>query len=134
MEDCLFCKIVSGKVPCFKIYEDELTLAFLDISPSRVGHTLVVPKQHVRNLLTADADIMAAVMATTQKVSNHYTSSCGFGGVHLGVNNEPCAGQVVMHWHVHIVPYTKAKQKVHNSKTILSAKELEPICERLKMY
>ena len=103
---CIFCKIVNCEIPSNKIYEDDLTLAFLDITNDFVGHTLVIPKQHYANILDCPNDLLAAVLNTVKKVCNHYTDNCGFDGVNVLSNNGQCAGQSVFHLHFHIIPQT----------------------------
>lgn len=104
MENCIFCKIINKEIPCYKIYEDENTLAFLDISKDAYGHTLVIPKTHSRNILDAKEEDMLAVIKTVQKVSNHYINFCGFDGVNILNNNEESADQSIFHLHIHIIP------------------------------
>ena len=104
MKDCLFCKIINGEIPSYKIYEDEFTFAFLDIADDFVGHTLVLPKKHCENLLDADSQTINAVFNAVQKISNHYVKNCGYDGVNVFNNNNECSGQSIMHFHVHIVP------------------------------
>ena len=81
MDDCIFCKIIKGEIPSFKIYEEEYTYAFLDIAKDVDGHTLVIPKKHVRNMLECDSETMTHVMESVQKISAHYINDCGYGGV-----------------------------------------------------
>lgn len=101
---CIFCEIIKGNIPTNKIYEDEKTLVFLDISCDHYGHTLVVPKKHVTNILDCDEETLTSVIKTVKKVSEHYVNDCGFDGVNvLNANNE-CAGQSVFHLHFHIMP------------------------------
>ena len=107
MKDCLFCKIVDGTAPCYKIYEDKDTLAFLDISGDVYGHTLVVPKGHCTNILDAEPKTLQAVMLTAQKIAKHFVQNCGVDGVNIVVNNNPAAEQKIMHLHVHILPRVK---------------------------
>tara|TARA_Y100000310_G_scaffold138289_2_gene137260 strand:- start:57557 stop:57958 length:402 start_codon:yes stop_codon:yes gene_type:complete len=105
MEDCIFCKIVKGEVPCKKIYEDEETLAFLDISPVAKGHTLVVPKKHVVTLVDIDEETLKKVIVVVKKLTiaaNKYSE-----GVTVGQNNNRASGQVVDHVHFHIIPRTE---------------------------
>lgn len=104
MNDCIFCKIVKGECPCYKIYEDDKVLAFLDIACDAVGHTLVVPKRHCTNVLDCDADSLAAVIAAVQKISRHYVEDCGFDGVNLFNASGSAAEQSVFHLHFHIIP------------------------------
>ena len=104
MNDCLFCKIIKGDIPSFKIYEDEYTYAFLDISKDVDGHTLVVSKKHVKNILDADEETLSHVMSTVKKISNHYIDKCGYSGVNILNNNNESAEQSIMHLHFHIIP------------------------------
>ena len=105
--ECLFCKIIKGEIPSYKIYEDEFTFAFLDIAKDFEGHTLVIPKKHVDNILDADIETLKHVMNTVQKISNHYIQNCGYEGVNLLNNNNEAAEQSVMHLHIHIIPRRK---------------------------
>ncbi len=103
MSDCIFCKIVAGTIPSTTVYEDEHTLAFLDINPSALGHTLVIPKQHVENVFDAPADVLAPVYATAQKIARALQQT-KVAGVNLISNNGAVAGQIVFHAHIHIIP------------------------------
>lgn len=102
--NCIFCKIIKGEIPCYKIYEDEYTLAFLDIAKDVDGHTLVVPKKHVSNILDADTETINHVMKTVKLISNHYVEKCGFSGVNVLNNNGKSAEQAINHLHFHIIP------------------------------
>lgn len=102
--DCVFCKIINGEIPCYKIYEDEFTLAFLDISGDVDGHTLVISKNHVTNVLDCDSATWLHVANTVQKVSQHFVRDCGFSGVNILNANDKSAGQSVFHLHVHVFP------------------------------
>jgi len=102
--DCIFCKIIKGDIPCYKIYEDEHTLAFLDIAKDVDGHTLVIPKKHITNILDSDAETLNHVMNTVKLISNHYVDNCGFSGVNILINNGSSAEQAVPHLHMHIIP------------------------------
>lgn len=102
--NCLFCKIIGGEIPAEKIYEDEQTLAFLDITPVNKGHTLVVPKKHSRNLFDADDGTLASLLPAAKKIAHALQKSIGAEGVNIHINNEPSAGQVIFHTHIHIIP------------------------------
>ena len=105
--NCIFCKIIAGTIPCFKLYEDTKTLAFLDINPANPGHALVVPKTHAQNLYSsADADL-AAVMASTRRVASAIEAVVKPYGLNLLQANGPGAAQSVFHLHVHIIPRMK---------------------------
>ena len=104
MSDCIFCKIISGEIPAQRVYENEKSLAFLDIRPVNPGHTLVAPKKHFENLLDAPPDVLVAMMDATQKVAKAILLATGDESFNLGVNNGAVAGQVVFHLHLHIMP------------------------------
>jgi histidine triad (HIT) family protein len=104
MQDCIFCKIVSGEIPSDNIYEDDQVVAFLDIRPVSRGHALVVPKKHSADLLEADDEVLAASMARVKKIARAITKAIGAAGFNLHVNTGSAAGQVVFHLHFHIIP------------------------------
>ena len=104
MCDCIFCKIANGQAPCYKIYEDEFTMAFLDISKDCDGHTLVIPKQHCENIFDCGEELLGKVMATVKKVAEHYRANCGYGGVNILNANDKSAQQSVFHLHFHVLP------------------------------
>ena len=103
MDECIFCKIVRGDIPCFKVYEDDDVLAFLDISQTTLGHTLVISKQHFPSLLYVPKDILSKVMGAAQRIAQAQVSSLGAKGVNLINNTNSVAGQTVMHFHVHVI-------------------------------
>ncbi len=133
MKDCIFCKIINGDVPSAKIFEDEHTLAFLDISKEGYGHTLVVPKVHAKNVLDIDEQNLCRVINTVKLVSNHYVFNCGFSGVNIMNASGEDAQQSVMHLHFHIVP-RKEGDKMNTWPHIDKVEDsLTDICEKLKI-
>lgn len=104
MENCIFCSIIQGDIPSSKVYEDEQVLAFLDISQTTKGHTLVIPKQHVRNLLEMTAKTASHLFARIPKIARAIQSATGATAMNIINNNEALAGQTVFHAHVHLVP------------------------------
>ncbi|MFQ8325558.1 HIT family protein [Streptococcus pyogenes] len=104
MENCIFCSIIQGDIPSSKVYEDEQVLAFLDISQTTKGHTLVIPKQHVRNLLEMTAETASHLFARIPKIARAIQSATGATAMNIINNNEALAGQTVFHAHVHLVP------------------------------
>ena len=102
--DCVFCAIAAGEIPCFKVYEDELVLAYLDINPFSEGHTLVIPKAHTTGLLDTPEETLAALLARVKKVAAHLKTALCCDGFHILQNNGAAAGQTVGHIHFHIVP------------------------------
>jgi histidine triad (HIT) family protein len=102
--ECIFCQIVAKKIPCFKIYEDERSLAFADINPLSDGHILVIPKNHAVNLMEITPGDLAAVHQASQKVAHAMTKSLKPAGITVLQLNGAGANQVVMHYHVHLIP------------------------------
>jgi histidine triad (HIT) family protein len=100
----IFAKILRGELPCYKVYEDDKVLAFLDIMPRSPGHTLVLPKSAVRNILDVGADDLAHVVATTQRVAKAAMKAFSADGITIQQFNEGAGGQVVFHLHVHVIP------------------------------
>lgn len=103
-DDCIFCKIVAGELPATKIYEDDATLAFMDIAPWTRGHALVIPKAHSNDLgEIAEADL-AAVAVTSQRIAERQKERLGAEGVNLLNCYGAAAWQTVFHTHVHVIP------------------------------
>ena len=103
MKDCLFCKIVKGEVPSYKIYEDDNVYAFLDIANDVYGHTLVISKKHYNNVIDCPARSLGKVIASAKKVGDHFIS-LGYSGYNIINNSGTSAEQSVMHLHFHILP------------------------------
>ena len=104
MNDCLFCKIIAGQIPSTKVYEDEHTYAFLDINPTNIGHTLVVPKEHFENIFDISDEALTHVTRTVKKLSGPIQKAVGADAINIISNNGRAAGQIIFHSHTHIVP------------------------------
>lgn len=104
MSDCIFCKIIAGEIPGYKIYEDEDILAFLDITPVNPGHTLVIPKKHFENFLDLPVEEAQRLVALIKKIAPAVLAGVGASGFNLTLNSGPVSGQLVGHVHWHIVP------------------------------
>ncbi|MBP2623520.1 HIT family protein [Streptococcus oricebi] len=104
MTDCIFCKIVDGEIPAAKVYEDQNLLAFLDISQVTPGHTLLIPKKHVRNVLEMDAVSASQLFEAVPDLARKIMKATGALGMNIINNNEEVAGQTVFHAHVHLAP------------------------------
>jgi histidine triad (HIT) family protein len=102
--DNIFAKILRNEIPAIKVYEDEKTLAFMDVMPQSPGHTLVICKAPAENLFDLDMSAGSAVLATTQKIALAVKNALQADGIMLNQFNGPAAGQTVMHFHMHIVP------------------------------
>lgn len=100
----IFARLLRGEIPSHRVYEDEYTVAIMDVMPQGVGHTLVLPKAPSRNLLDADPQTLGALFSTVQKVANAVKKAFDADGVVVSQFNETAAGQTVFHLHVHILP------------------------------
>lgn len=100
----IFAKILKGDIPSVKLYEDEDTLAFMDVMPQAPGHLLVIPKQGSRNLLDADPAVLVKLMPVVQKLASAAKEAFEADGVFVAQFNEPAAGQTVFHLHFHVIP------------------------------
>lgn len=105
-DECLFCKMVAGKIPVTKIYEDDVVLAFLDIGPISDGHTLVIPKQHCEKMDACPAELLGQVSSRLGKIAGAVAAAMGCDGYNVLCNNGRAAGQLIGHLHFHIVPRT----------------------------
>ena len=101
---CIFCKIVSGEIPSYKVYEDEDMLAFLDINPVTKGHTVVIPKKHYDDILDCDLDVYQKMMVNIKKLAKIIMERTNAKGINIITNCKEAAGQEVKHFHVHIIP------------------------------
>lgn len=102
--DCLFCKIVAGDIPCYKIWENDHFLAFLDIKPINLGHTLIVPKNHADDLFDLSAENLTGLGGAVQTVAQMVKTGTEADGINIGMNNGPAAGQLIFHAHLHVIP------------------------------
>src|SRR5471032_1811291 len=100
----IFAKILRGEIPCVKVYENDKTLAFMDVMPQSPGHTLIVPKEAAENILDLSAEGLAAMMATSQKIAKAVKKGLAPDGIVLTQFNGAAAGQTVFHVHFHIIP------------------------------
>ncbi|WP_031484462.1 HIT family protein [Maridesulfovibrio frigidus] len=103
-KDCIFCKIVAGEIPCFKIYETENVLSFLDIGPVNKGHALIIPKSHYENIWDMPADLGKDIITAAQLAGDAIVKATGADGMNLLMNNNSAAGQLVFHAHFHLIP------------------------------
>lgn len=124
MNDCVFCKIIEGETPSHKVYEDENTIAFLDVNPTSKGHTLVVPKKHVETI--DEASDMSYMWDSLVKVSNAVKDAFDPEGLNISQNNGEAAGQEVMHMHFHITPrYTGDEiEVIYNREELENGEEI----------
>jgi histidine triad (HIT) family protein len=106
MSNCVFCKIISGEFSSYKVYEDDFTIAFMDIAKDVDYHILVIPKKHITNILDCDEETLCLMMNTVKKISNYLVNECGFTGVNILNASGISAGQSVQHFHIHLIART----------------------------
>lgn len=114
MENCIFCKIINKEIPGKVVYEDDICLAFLDLSQATYGHTLVIPKKHYDNILTVNDETLAHLFKIVKKLSKQIMEKLGADGLNVLTNTNEVAGQTVHHFHIHILPrYNKNELKIN---------------------
>jgi len=102
--DCLFCKIIAGEIPCFNLFENDETLAFMDINPANEGHALVIPKEHSRDVHAVSGAAITATVTTAKKIAAAIDKTLNPDGLNLLQCNGPAAAQSVFHFHMHVLP------------------------------
>jgi histidine triad (HIT) family protein len=112
MADCIFCKIVRGDIPCFKILEDDRVLSFADVNPINAGHTLIVPKRHAENIWESDGEDLAAIHQASLKIARAMKTSLDPDGIAFLQLNGKAVNQVVMHYHLHLIPRKSSDPKL----------------------
>jgi len=132
MENCIFCKIINKEIPSSIVYEDENVIAFLDISQSTKGHTLVLPKKHYENLLTIDDEELKNIVTIAKRIAASMVDSLGAKGFNLVNNCHEVAGQSVMHFHLHIIPRYEHDEYVIAPKNAGKQYDLKQIQEQIK--
>ena len=121
MEDCIFCKIINGDIPCTKVYEDKKILAFADINPISSGHTLIIPKNHAENIWEISTDDLSAIHLASIKVAKAMKAALNSTGIAFLQLNGRAVNQLVMHYHLHLVP-----RKDEDPKLTITDWELKP--------
>lgn len=111
MTDCIFCKIISGAAPSWKVYENDKVVAFLDINPISSYHTLVVPKIHCTNIFEAKESELKAVITAVKIIAEKYKNVLGINDLQILNNNGKYGQQEVFHMHFHIIPRSKGDNK-----------------------
>lgn len=133
MSDCIFCKIVKGELPSHKVYEDDDVLAFLDINPVNPGHTLIIPKEHHKDLLNTPTELASKLIQAVQKIAPAILKEVESDAFNLGVNCGVGAGQIVFHTHLHIMPrFENDGHRLWVGKK-MEQSELSEIAEKIKI-
>jgi len=131
MENCIFCKIIKGESPCYKIYENEKVIVFLDINPWTRGHCLAVPKKHFQDIFDVDEETLKALILVVKKISSLAKEKLGALGVNIIQNNGKIAGQIVPHIHFQIIPRYENDGLEMSYTSNYKGDDLEEVAKRL---
>jgi histidine triad (HIT) family protein len=136
-ETCIFCKIIRGEIPSYSVYEDDNILAFLDINPSTLSHTLIIPKAHVGQLEDLSPEDACVLFRTLPLLVDGIQSTVGAPSSTIGVNNGPESGQEVPHIHIHVIPRSRGDrggiiQSIVNFGRHTDTDELRVIAEKIR--
>ncbi len=107
MENCIFCKLANGEIPTNTVYEDENYRVIMDANPANIGHSLVLPKKHGKDIFELDSETVAGAHALAKKVAEAAKKALDADGINILQNNGESAGQTVMHFHIHVIPRFK---------------------------
>ena len=129
--NCLFCKIIAKEIPAEVVYEDGTVIAILDITPVNPGHVLVLPKKHVRNIFDIEPEDWKEVMERVRLLSPAVREASAAEGINIHVNNEPAAGQIIFHSHVHIIPRYEGDGREHWHGKQATSEELRVMREKI---
>lgn len=129
---CIFCKIANGEIPSSCIYEDDLCMAFLDLAQVTKGHTLIIPKKHVENLLSCEEDLAAHMMKVACKLAKHLQMKLQAEGMNLLSNANEVAGQSVLHFHLHLIPRYSENDAIEIKFNQSEPQDLAALCALLK--
>lgn len=128
----IFAKILRGEIPCVKVFEDDKTLAFMDVMPEAQGHVLVIPKEAAQDALDLSTDGMTAMMATVQRVARAVDKALKPDGIQLRQFNRAPAGQTVFHVHFHVLPCWEGIALAPHGKVMVQPATLEPIAAKIR--
>lgn len=130
--DCIFCKIIEGTIPSYKIYEDDNLVSFMDINPFEKGHVLVVPKHHAATIGELPEEVLVQLAKAVQKIAVRLKERLGCSGLNVLQNNGASAGQTVPHVHVHLIPRYEGKPLRFQSGEYGSDEEMKTFYEKLR--
>ncbi|MCG2718728.1 MAG: HIT family protein [Nanoarchaeota archaeon] len=133
VKDCIFCKIISGKTPCWKVYEDSLVIAFFDVNPAAEGHILVVPKKHFQDIFDIEEEYIKRIASVCKKLSIALRKAFGVKDINLIHGSGKNAQQDVFHFHMHIWPREAGdKIKLHYKPKLSIRKDFDKILKKIK--
>ena len=128
----VFAKILRGEIPSIQVYEDEKTLAFMDVMPQADGHTLVIPREEAEDIFALSTEGAVALLATTRKVAKAVKKGIGAPGIMIAQLNGTAAGQSVFHVHFHIIPRSAGADFRLHAREMEAPEKLRAIAEKIK--
>jgi len=134
-ENCIFCKIVKGEIPCYKIFENENILAYLDIFPVNSGHTLIIPKEHCENIFDIDEETLQEITLKSKEIGINLKEKLGVENINVLQSNGKTAGQEIFHYHMHIIPRyenDKMELRFNTSPEMIAPEKANEILNKLK--
>ena len=131
-DNCIFCKIARGEIPSIKVYEDEHTFAFMDISPATRGHTLVIHKDHHADLFSIDTQALTEVTLSSQRIAQAIMQALKPDGMRIAQFNGEAAGQTVFHYHVHLRPAYQGQRDRSHGDRAGDQQQLEQLAEQIR--
>jgi len=126
--DCIFCRIVGGELPSYRVYEDEEVLSILDIRPVNRGHALVIPKEHFQDVHDLPDHLLGKIAIAAKRVAAAQERALGPAGISVAQNNGAAAGQVIFHYHMHVIP----KDSSFHERSDPTQEELAAMAELLR--
>ncbi len=133
MDQCIFCKIAAGEIPSSTVYEDEYFKAILDLSPATKGHTIIIPKKHMKDAAELEGEYAKRILPVAAKIGMAMKKGLGCTGFNLVQNNGESAGQTVMHYHMHVIPrYDGGEKIVTWPQTESTADERDETARKIK--
>ena len=136
-QECIFCKIANNELPSYKVYEDEFVLAFLDINPTTLGHTLIIPKKHYENIFEIEDNVLKKIAEVSKIIANNMRKNLeDVKGVNIFQSNGLVAEQVIMHYHMHVIPRRETDSfKINNCLKNLQIEDnkFKEILEKIKI-
>jgi histidine triad (HIT) family protein len=133
-EDCPFCSIASGKAPASIVYEDDNVLAFMDLNPVNIGHTLVIPREHYENIHEIPEETLTKVIAVVKRLCVAVKETVDANGIKVIQLNGKAAGQVVFHLHFHIIPASSKSdvRRGHHGRVTSERAELDEVAQQIR--
>jgi len=128
----IFAKILRGEAPCFKVYEDDMTLSFMDVMPQAEGHTLVIPKYPAENIYDLDPEYAGAMAKTVKKIAAAVKTAFDAPGILIAQLNGAAAGQTVFHIHTHVIPRSQGIDLKLHAREMADFEELKKHAEKIK--